>query len=274
MAAITYDLKTKDGKDIDAIRNVIALRKKELGETTKQACTAIAINCLKSLRANTRVAKETGIKIDAIDVTSRLTPSWKRQGKFSVRVFRNGINGQVVRPEIDKVQWLVKAGDMVNGVQCRTFLVTDKISNDYHLQIIFVATDKKQAVDAMKQIHKVRVRRYKRLAKYALGIAMHKTHAQQNANDTGITQLVNQTANDNTRVTVTETGFGNGEVNIHIEDNLDYAAEALKNGPSYVDIAMRKALNQITGNIIHKLKQNGNELYNQISVPFPELKGR
>lgn len=272
-SVIRYDLTTLGGRDMNALLNTIAARKKELGETTKQACTAIAINCLKALRANTKVAKEGGIKLQTEDITSSYTPSWKRQGKFNVRVFRAGEHGNEVKFDKSvRVQWLVKAGEMTNGVKCFTYKVTDNIADDKKLTIVFVARSKKEAEQTMKLIHKKRVRRYKSLAKHALGIAMHKTSKDASGNAQA-SQIVNAVADSNVRATVQETGFDNGDVHIHVEDKIDYAAKALKDGDGYVDVAMRKALNKIIGNIIHKMKQS-NRITDGLQVPFPELKGR
>lgn len=270
-SVIDYNLTTMGGRDITALQNVIELRKKEFGETTKQACIAVAINCLQSLRQNTMVAKEGNIKLVIEDITSSYTPSWKKQGKFSVRIFRSGLNGSEIKfDKTVKVQWLVKASEMVAGVKCHTYKVTDKIASDKELTIVFVARSQKQAKDAMKMIHKKRVRRYKNLAKYALGVAMSKT-SKEGAGNTDVNQITKVVANDNTKVSVQDTGFNNGDVHIHIEDKIDYATQALKDGAGYVDTAMQKALNKIMGNILHKLKSQG-KITDSLKIPFPELK--
>ena len=55
---ITFDLQTPNGETAEALAKVVELRRQELGETTKQACVAVAVNVLRSLRAQTKVAKE------------------------------------------------------------------------------------------------------------------------------------------------------------------------------------------------------------------------
>lgn len=55
---ITFDLQTPDGKNAEALAKIIEARRKELGETCRQSCVAIASNILRSLRAQTKVAKE------------------------------------------------------------------------------------------------------------------------------------------------------------------------------------------------------------------------
>lgn len=68
-----------DGSPADvAIQNIVAARTKELGETTEQACTALAINILKSIRADTTTAK-LDADIEVEDVTAQYYPSFKRE---------------------------------------------------------------------------------------------------------------------------------------------------------------------------------------------------
>ena len=60
---INFSLQTPDGKPAEALAQIIEARRRELGETTKQSCVAVASNILRSLRTETKVAKESQMEI-------------------------------------------------------------------------------------------------------------------------------------------------------------------------------------------------------------------
>lgn len=90
MADISLDLRAEDGRTIDAMAQIIKTRARELGETTAQACAALAINVLKSIRAVTKVANEKSVNIEIKCVDGQYWPSWRKRGKYSERVLRAG----------------------------------------------------------------------------------------------------------------------------------------------------------------------------------------
>lgn len=135
---IKLDLKTSDGRPAEVLSQIIELRRQELGETTKQACVALTIGILKSIRAATTIAKTKGdIKVTCVDGT--YTPSFKRdkgsKGKnVSARVLRSGQNGPVVTPS--KVVW--KVGKYVRGESVHAYQVVDKVGPSKTYEYILV----------------------------------------------------------------------------------------------------------------------------------------
>ena len=67
-----------------------------------------------------------------------------------------------------------------------------------------------------------------------------------------------------------ETGFNSGKVNVHVDDNLNYAALALKGGEGYVETAVQKALNAAVGYFNRTLAKKG--IDEPLDAPFPEVK--
>lgn len=261
---VTYDLKTAEGREAEALRSIIEMRKKELGETTAQACKAIAITVLKSLRADTPIAKTTpDILISYAD--SRYYPSWKKVGKKAKRILRAGKNGAEVKP--DKVVWLTKK--YVKGEEYHTFQIFDVVSKERTIKYFIVAPSEKVALKAAQKFHRSRVKQYRKLAKFALGLAMHGVSTAQGIDSSGVNNEARKVGLELTRTSVSETGFNSGEVNIHVEDNLNYAAKALKHGEGYVDVAMQKALNSITGYLKKRLERKG--IKDALKTPFPEV---
>lgn len=262
----TIDLKTADGREADAMRKIIALRTKELGETTKQACKAIAINVLKSLRANTRVANEKIVDITITNVDSQYFPSWKKDGKKHKRILRAGPNGAEITDK--KVYW--NTDKYRRGEVYHTFLITDNIGEDKKVEYLLVSYDENWAMKKAKKLHETKVLKGKFLAKYALGLAMHYVHERENNNVGQITSEAKKTGVDNVKVSVIENGFNSGDISIHIEDKLDYAALALKDGETYIQTAIQKSLNSMIGYLKHKLKEKGS-INESLETPFPEL---
>jgi len=224
---INLDLVSGDGKSIDALAKIIEARRKELGETTRQACVAIASNILRSLRAQTKVAKENLMEITITQADGKYYPSFKREmgskGKnVSRRVLRQGKNGAVINPK--RVIW--RLPKYYKGQVAHSYEVQDKISSEKIIQYIIVAESQKDAMKYARDFHKNRVKRHKSLARHAIGVAMKAIYDKGSAND-NVNQKVRELARQNVDATVQETGFNEGEVNIHIHDKLDYAALAL-----------------------------------------------
>jgi len=268
---INFSLETPDGKPAEALAQIIEARRRELGETTKQSCVAVASNILRSLRTETKVAKESQMEISVKLADDKYYPSFRRdkgsKGKMvSQRVLRQGKNGPVVTP--DKVVWRV--GKYVRGEVIHSYEIEDKVSDQKTISYIMVAKSEKDATKYAKQFHKGRVKRHKGLAKHAIGLAMKAIYDKGSAND-NVAKKVNEIARRNVETKVTDTGFNEGEVNIHVHDKLDYAALALQNGPNSVNIAMKNALNKILGMLKQRVKQNGGSLDKSLKMSVEEL---
>lgn len=107
------------------------------------------------------------------------------------------------------------------------------------------AADKGQAEKWVKNTEKKRIKKYRGLAKHALGRLMHKV-----ANTSGVSDNVNKVsetvAENNTSVSKQSTGFNSGVYTLTMKDELRYAIDALQGG-HFGDItnAMQKAMNSI-----------------------------
>lgn len=73
---ITFDLTTSDGKPVEAFSKIIEARRRELGETTKQSCVALAQTILRALRVQTKTAKENEMDIEVTLADSSYYPSF------------------------------------------------------------------------------------------------------------------------------------------------------------------------------------------------------
>lgn len=236
---ITFDLTDPNGTPAEkAVARIVAMRTKELGETTENTCVALIINILKSLRADSKLATlKTNITVE--DVTGQYYPSFKRakgsKGKnVSTRVLRAGGKfGPILTPK--SVIWL--CGKYRKGEQLHTYKVIDHISKEDEIQYLIVAETQRKAEQHAKKFHIAKVKRTRGLAKYVLGLAMHRVHAKESigANVTNEAQTIGM---NNAEVNVQKQGFNSGSVSISVHDKLDYAALALKSGENGVQLAM------------------------------------
>lgn len=267
--AISIDLTDNKGTPIEiAMQNIIAARTKELGETTENACVALVINILKSLRADSKLASlKADISVE--DVTGQYTPSFKREkgtkGKnISKRVLRSGKDGSVVNP--DKVVWM--CGKYHKGEQLHTYKVTDKIAQDVKYEYLMVTEDPKKAQRHATKFHTNKVKRTRGLAKYVLGLAMHKVHNKESI-DASVTSEAQTIGMQNAEVNVHRQGFNSGSISISVHDKLDYAALALKSGDNGVQLAMQRALNSMTAYINKRL--DGKGIQDKLAIPFEDM---
>lgn len=269
----SFDLQTPDGKPAQALLKIIELRKRELGETTKQACIALVQNMLLSLRAQTKVAKENQMDISLQLADDKYYPSFKREkgskGKnVSKRVLRQGPNGPVVTPS--KVVWRL---DKYTPKQvAHSYEVSDKVSDDKIIKYIIVAETEKKAFKFAKQFHKSRVKRHKYLAKYALGVARKQLYDKSALNE-NVTQDVRVLANNVVTTSVVEKGFNSGDLSIKVHDKLDYAALALQNGEASIPAAINSAMNKVVGYIIQRIKATGGSISQPIKANLDEMIG-
>lgn len=267
---ISIDLTDPKGTPAEvAIQNIVRARTKELGETTENTCVALVINVLKSIRADSKLASlKTNITVE--DVTGQYYPSFKREKgskgrNVSKRVLRSGgKDGAVVTPE--KVVWL--CGKYRRGEQLHTYKVTDHISQDEKFQYLAVAETQKVAEQHAKKFHIAKVKRTRGLAKYVLGLAMHRVHSKESVGQ-NVTSEAQSIGMKNAEVDVQRQGFNSGSVSISVHDKLDYAALALKSGENGVQMAMQRALNSMTAYINKRL--DGKGISEKLAIPYEDM---
>ena len=265
---LTFNLVTDRGQTVDAMQKVIEARSRELGFTTKESCIALVINVLKSIRADTRVAnpREKG-DITVSNADSQYTPSWKRCGRYARRVLRSGANGCEVKPS--KVVW--RCPKYRRGEEIHSYEVTDRFGDGKTLRYILVCDGEKSASRHARAFHKAQIMRGRNLARFVLGTAMHMVHSQENPATGEIVKEAKRTGLNSVKASVAERGFNSGNVHVSVSDELEYATNALRHGEGYVNTALQKALNKMTGYINHRLREKGIE--ETLKIPYEELKG-
>lgn len=224
---ITYDLRTDRGEPISVLQQVIELRRKELGETARNAAVATAITVVKSLRASTVIANASKMDLH-VSEEPRYFVSWKSVGGRRRRIVRMGNRKGL---EVASKSLVDIAGAYQKGEELKVYSVVDMVrgSKEKTARYLVIARDQKSAVSFAKKRHKRRVEKYRGLAKFALTVAMMKI--SDNGGSSGsVNQRTRKTALDNVKATVSSSGFDKGTVDIRILDALDYATSALQGG--------------------------------------------
>ena len=98
---------------------------------------------------------------------------------------------------------------------------------------------------------------------------MHEVHSRENPTVGQITDQARKIGAERLRVEVVESGFDSGSVCIRVEDRLDYATKALESGEGYVQTAIQKALNSMTGYLNRRIEKKNIE--QPLKIPFEEL---
>ena len=266
---LTIHASMGNGMTLKKFSEILNYRMKYLNETARQSSAACMIDTLKSLKPVTRVFKKSSIKVE-VKVDKSLYPSFTTEGGHSFPVIR--ITGSKAKyAGNEKVVW-----PLLITKTCSVFRFTDEFSKNKRKYLI-VANTLSDAKKKAKEIVYKRAVKYEKLAKAALGVSMKKVGDSSNIAD--ITNMKVKTKS-NELTTVTENIRkdeinGGGTYTLTVNDNLNYALDAIKGGRSGVDTALKKSMNKIVSVINRKTKATdffGDKI--KLETPFPELRKR
>lgn len=269
-AAIQIKATFGNNQTLDKFREILALRMQYMNESARCSVSACAIDALRSIRAVTKVAKPSNIKVYVTEDTS-IKASVSTRGKL--RTFTIRYSGSNLKYAGNETVVNRMPKGMKNDAY-RLFRFTDEF-NKKPKSYIIVAPNISSAKKIAKQIVTRRAMKYSGLAKRAIGVLMFKTNTKK-VNDGRINPGVEIVANDNTRKveTVKKADNGNSIYSLTLHDDLRYALDAIRGGKGMVDIAMKKAMNKIVSIINRKIQKKGFLDQKKIDVPFPELRKR
>lgn len=264
---------TYEGKPIEVLEQLIEERKALLGETYKDAVTATAITVLKSLRADTKIAKKKAPKSSYIITDTGWYGGWECVGGKFHRVARTSLDRHA--PKVPGIFPVNNAGrHYEKGEIVKVYKIEP--TNDpnmswdktRHKGCWYVFAKSEKVARAFAERHMTsRIDSYRGLAKSTLGFAMAAilnkgTFASEVKTDKSRTAAM-------AAAQVYKDG-GDGTYTIRIVDALNYSALALKSGPNGVSRAMMKAANSIAGRLS---KVAGEKLGKSMPTPFPEVRG-
>jgi len=255
------------GQGLDALQKVLQSRMKYMHETARESVAAMMITTLQSIRAMTKVAKLSSIKVTVKpDETLRL--GWYTVGGKRKPCMRLAGSGQRYKG----TERVTFAGNPPKDAErsWSVFRFTDSLSPKMTTFLI-AAPSAASAKAKAKQIVRSRQMRYAGLAKRALSVLMMRTSTKR-VNDP-VPQRVTSKARELTdsREVVAKSQNG-GKYALVVSDNLRYALAAIKGGRQMVDMAAKKAANKTTAVINRTIAKNGGLLGpSKLPTPFPEL---
>ena len=245
---------TYAGREPEVLNDLILRRQKLFGETAQEAVIGTGIAVMTSLRAQTRIANENepiGFKESS------------RQLRFITKDKKYKELEIIGRPNDGKFVNLAKP--YMRGVKHKLFEVK-KMREGSELTIFIVAYKESDVQAYLKK----RIRRYKGMAKSAWGHLMRMTSQREPD-----AEQISQKAIGVLRENLSVISGGNQYIYaMKITDDLQYAASALKGGPSSVSHAMQAASNKIAGRIKMFIKEHPRFSDQRIETPFPEIKTR
>lgn len=266
MGGVKVNMSYADGKTIDTFAKVIAARQQWCHESARGSVAACAIDCLRSLRTKTRIAKPSGVKV-VVKRDNSLFASCETRGRQRIPCIRY-LGSKKKYSGSEKV---VIADNARLGEMKVYRYAEDHGSRSY----LIVASNMTAAKAKAKQIATRKAMRYAGLARRALGMLMYKTNTQRVSDP--LDPRVELKADEVTakRETVTKRGDG-GVYMLQLNDALRYALDALKGGRAEVDASLKRSMNKIVSVINQKLKKHRNDFFSpfKLDTPFPELKQR
>lgn len=92
-----------DGHTIEEFQRVLNERVKWLGMASENSVAACALDVLRSIRVETRIAKLSSTKVE-VKLESSMTPSWSSKGKDKTPCIRQGKVKYVKQPN-ERIVW-------------------------------------------------------------------------------------------------------------------------------------------------------------------------
>ncbi len=263
----TIDCATASGKPLSELSRLIGERVRRLGELTKDAAIATAIDVLKSLRAATLDARRTRkfhtkvkerrdlyLSFRTVEGGSRRVPCL-RHGSPTGPLVKNAYLRFVEKP-IDlkraSIYWVESEHERMAGYFCAAYSPESAAEHE-----------SKRALSRIKERGG--------LARAALGVAMAKLSTRNTGDSTP--KLARVLASRLARVDVWGSGFSSGEFGVEYRSELDYGVAALKGGKGAMDSSLKAAANKIAGQLTHAAHRAG-DFEHDITTPFPEVKKR
>lgn len=272
---------TKD--TLDQLSNMIQKRAELLHQTTQQSVTAITIQTIKSLRADTIKSKgkaqnvsenaqgDFGITVKEIP---NLTVGFKTVGKVKKPCIRNGKRGEIVNL---RVWWKVPKTKVRYDAKVYSVTLSDNRLEAWPRQkkvSYMVASSLKSAIEITKKRYSKLASRYAGLSKDAWSRAMMMVSdrpANFISSEKAKSVLTSKVEITKEIITSNYTS-SEGHYSITVEDTLRYAEKAQKSGAGAVTLAMQKACNSTAGYINKMFEKNGNGFFDSdksIKIPFP-----
>lgn len=243
-ATVTYE-----GRELATLNRLLQQRVDILREEPKKAVVATAINCMVSLRAQTRKAQ------------------YHR--------------GQVQSSAKGTVEWRTKAGRhrrvlIINGSKVAAIDLSGKGRKEVSVFTLNVYREKKETTlyviarsqSAVERYAKRRINRYKGQARAAWSVLMSKVGTRNESSSVDISHRAKMVLSRTMHAVGTETRDTYG---LAIANDLNYAVSALQGGSGSVSLAIQKAANKMAGRLKQFTANHPKLTSQRVETPFPEI---
>lgn len=251
-------------KPLEELTRLMELRCRVLSETSRDAAIATIINAANALRTQTKKTKPSAKVKARIAMRSELHPSFDRRDRWRGRCLRNSEGHRISMAKLGiRCIWL--AADS-KGKKLFVYHVVPELDRDK--PYLCVAENE----SLVRKYETNRIRRRKNalggLAKYTLGLAMARLSTYNNGEPAG--NVAKKVAG---KYAYAHAGAANGQMDVELRDTLCYAIDALKDGQSSVDLALKRAANKTFG-LLSRQMQNWSSPVDIGPCLFPEIVGK
>lgn len=259
-----------EGKTLEELQRIIAIRQKALAETTSQAVTATAINILSSLKPQAKVARKKAVE-DDYKVEEICDVGW-RGGKGSKR--RVPINAGHAVKGVYPVNWMygLTGSGKLYRITITNPNIRPKIAKNAPVYYVMAPNLTVAAKFAAARVQRA-LDRERGLARGVIGYAQAKVSNRPMSDAGQLAVAKGKLIATAATVTIDGSGFSSGNFSIEFFDKLKYSVLAQKGGNASLLLAMQKAANKTAGLInhyIHQLRFDGPP----VPTPFPEASRR
>lgn len=254
-----------NGKTLDELQRLIAVRQKALAETTSQAVTATAINILSSLKPQAKVARKKAVEAD-YKVEEICDVGW-RGGKGSKR--RVPINaGHAVKGvyPVNLMYGLTGSGKLYK-ITITNPNIRPKIAKNAPVYYVMSPNLTVAAKFAAARVQRA-LDRERGLARGVIGYAQAKVSNRPMSDAGQLAVAKGKLIATAATVTIDGSGFSSGNFSIEFFDELKYSVLAQNGGNASLLLAMQKAANRTAGILNYSAKV---PLDQPVPTPFPEL---
>lgn len=248
-------------KPLEELTRLMELRCRVLSETSRDAAIATIINAANALRTQTKKTKPSAKVKARIAMRLELHPSFDRK---KGRCIRNSVGHRISMAKLGvRCRWL---DDDPKGKKLFVYHVVPELDRDE--PYLCVAENEGD----VRKYETNRIRRRKNalggLAKYTLGLAMARLSTYNNGEPAG--NVAKKVAG---KYAYAHAGAVNSQMDVELRDTLCYAIDALKDGQSSVDLALKRAANKTFG-LLSRQMQNWSSPVDIGPCPFPEIVGK
>lgn len=255
-----------NGRTLEQLTQAIEKRMKHFSELAKDTLRATAINALRSLRGETKVASLRAPVNPQITERSDLFVSCTKDGGVVHTCLRvGGAHGQrYTGPQA--VYWFARGTGKNDWRRAKVFEVISE--HETRKPYFVVAYNKSGALEVERRRAHANIKGRGGLAKSLYSVAMAQLSTRSaDAISPHLARILNS---DLVQVQEIEA---NGALTLNIHDKLNYAKRALKHGEHSITTALQKAANKNIGMVNHALHQAG-DIWHDLPTPFPEVAKR